>query len=107
MADPIYQHPTWRAAQRHWRKQLARTGLDCWRCGKPLRRGMPRGDDSLDVGHRTPRHLAVQLGWSVEEINHLSNTAPECQSCNRTHGAIYGNQVRGRVLATPVISRDW
>ena len=105
--DPLYAHPTWRFAQRHWRKELSKRRLACARCGRPLRRGMPRGDDSLDVGHITPRHDAVLLGWTVEQINHLSNTQPECQSCNRTHGASYGNEVRGRALPEPVTSRHW
>ena len=105
--DPFYSHPTYRALQRYWRGKHRHERLRCARCGITLRRGTPRGDDSMDVGHIVGRHLALSLGWSIEQVNHVSNSQPECQACNRTMGALYGNSVRGRALPQPVTSTEW
>lgn len=103
-----YQHRTWAVAVRHWRGQQARgRTLACARCGGPIAR-VQGTDKSLDVGHITARVIAVQLGWSVEEINAISNTQPEHRGCNRTAGAELGNQLRARARPpVPVTTREW
>lgn len=94
----------WRVVIRgHWLKH-ARL---CARCGRPIDTTIPRyypgtrkvHPGSLVVGHIVGRDQAKKLGWTEDQINHLSNTQPEHARCSDRSGAVYGNQQRGRQRA--------
>ena len=102
--DPLYRTRTWRRVVAYWQ---SRPGLTCARCGGPIRMSGQRGPDSLDVGHIVGKHEARAMGWTDDQINHLSNTQAEHSRCGRRAGALYGNQVRGRALPEPLTSRAW
>lgn len=74
----------------HW--QALR--LPCARCGHAIDydgpRILPNGKHNpryLVVGHIVSRMDALALGWTLERINDLSNTQPECWTCSVTSGA--------------------
>jgi len=107
MGSP-YAHRSWAAAVRHWRTQQRRRRLVCARCGDPIAAGRQRGPAALDVGHIIGVSVARELGWTIGEMNAVSNTQPEHQRCNREAGARAGNAARalGRPVE-PVTTRAW
>jgi hypothetical protein len=77
--------------------------LPCARCGgkidydSPVR--LPGGgynQRALVVGHIVTRVEALERGWSIAEINDLSNTQPECFECSwRSGGELREQRRRG------------
>ena len=106
--DPLYQRKDWRKVVAFWQ---ARQGLECQAptCLCPHGRLIvdAEGPWRLECGHIVAKHMARQLGWSDEQINHLSNSRPEHSRCNRSAGSHYGNAVRDRSLPEPLTSRQW
>ena len=77
----------------HNRAHWQRLRRPCARCGKridydgPMR--LPSGKynpDYLVVGHKVDRITAVEAGWTLAQINDLSNTQPECLECSWRSG---------------------
>jgi ferredoxin len=103
-ADPIYRHPSYAAAVKHWRAN----GTHCARCGTTLDRTPgATGPTAYQCGHIIDKHTARAAGWPIEAINAITNTQPECQRCNTSHGARLGNQLRDRALPQPTNTRRW
>lgn len=99
--DPLLSTPAYLAARAHWR----RVATHCARCGIQLDKTIgSRSPRAIQTGHIVGRHEARKLGWSDAQINALSNTRPECRTCNLSAGARYGNSVRVRRRRT---SRAW
>jgi hypothetical protein len=114
--NPIYTDKQHKANRKYWQAQR----LPCARCGHWIdydgpqyllvngrRKQNPR---YLVVGHKVSVRRATAAGWTVEQINALSNSQPECASCSNSSGAREGQQAqrakqrRRRVLNT---SRQW
>jgi hypothetical protein len=78
--------------------------LPCAVCGGPIDYTGPRyfvvngkriqNPRALVVGHIVSRYAAKRLGWTVVQINALSNSQPECQRCSNKSGARLGQQVQ-------------
>lgn len=107
--DPLLRRADWLAVVGYWRKK--RGPLECARCGLVIDRtpGQRHGG-SLDVGHIVSRYDARRMGWTDEQINSLSNSQPECQTCNRAHGARLGNANRRKATSpprAPITSEPW
>jgi DNA/RNA endonuclease G (NUC1) len=103
--DPNLKGAAWKAVRRHWLQKAPRP--PCARCGAEIDYTGPRGPWSLDIGHIVGRDIARRLGWTEEEINHLSNTQPEHARCNRRDGVRYGNRKRGRIKAPLITTHQW
>jgi hypothetical protein len=121
--DPILSTQTWRTIRRHWQQRR----LPCARCHQPIDYDGPRylttNDGSrrlnpraLAVGHKIDRHTARQLGWTIQQINAITNTQPECQDCSNRSGARLGAKIAGRRAPgsrgsrpspTFLVSSDW
>ena len=105
--DPSLKTEAWRRVRAHW---IARRE-PCARCGRDIDYDTPvRTWRSLDVGHVVDRVTARALGWTVAEINDLSNTQPEHQRCNREAGVILGNRRRRPGAARgvrPIEADEW
>jgi hypothetical protein len=105
-SDPLLHTPEWRKARAYWKREGQRQGIPCWRCGRPIdyvgayfvtnpmtgKRTV--NGAAFTLGHRVSRHLAASLGWTDEQTNDLSNTAPEHASCSGRSG--YMDQARRR-----------
>jgi hypothetical protein len=82
------------------RQYWQRLRLPCSVCHRPIDYDGPRfivgwqNPRTLVVGHIVSRHQAKRLGWSVTQINALSNSQPECQECSNRSGARLGQQVQ-------------
>lgn len=110
MLSPVsenpYHHRSWAAAVRHWKRQRGR--LQCARCGGVISRAPGRGPDRLDVGHIIGVASARGAGWTIEEMNAISNTQPEHQKCNREAGGRAGVAARAAQLdPRPATTREW
>lgn len=104
--DPLLKGADWETIKAFWRQP--QNHRPCARCGGPIRYTGPRGWDSLDVGHIVGRDEARRLGWTREQINHLSNTQPEHARCGRSAGATYGNEQRwSRSRLMPIEHDEW
>lgn len=103
--DPLLATAHWRRIRQHWRQQRQ----PCARCGNPIDYTAPRGHPrALHVGHIIGRDQARTLGWTDTQINHLSNTQPECTTCSTSSGGTYGNGKRwGTTRPTPIEANDW
>jgi hypothetical protein len=95
------------------RQYWQRLRLPCAVCGRAIDYDGPRyvndkqNPRALVVGHKVSRYLAKRLGWNEREINSLSNTQPECQSCSNKTGARLGQQVqRAKAKITLKIGLD-
>jgi hypothetical protein len=82
--------------RRYWQAVQA----PCARCGRKIDYYGPeflgnglRNLRYLVVGHIVSRTEALAQGWSIAQINDLSNTQPECWECSITSG---GNARAGR-----------
>jgi hypothetical protein len=82
------------------REYWQRLRLPCAVCAKAIDYDGPRtingrqNPRSLVVGHIISRYQAKLMGLSPTQINALSNTQPECQSCSNKTGARLGRQVQ-------------
>jgi hypothetical protein len=111
--DPLLTNHHWRKVIRpHWQ----RLRLPCARCGGPIdydgaRYLVVNGKHRLNprylvVGHKVDRYLARRMGWTDLQINALSNTQPECQTCSNRSGAQLGQRVqKSSRVAGSVITR--
>jgi hypothetical protein len=52
----------------------------------------------LVVGHIVSRSDGLAQGWSIAQINDLSNTQPECWECSITSGGVESVRVRQGAL---------
>lgn len=50
----------------------------------------------LVVGHIVGVKKALELGWTLDQINDLSNTQPECLQCSHDSGSDEGLRARGK-----------
>lgn len=100
--DPTLKGRDWLAVRRYWIAQ----GMPCSVCGVQIDyRPNYRGPLSLDVGHIVSRTEAQRMGWTRQMMNALSNTRPECRTCNRSHGARLGNAQRR--VRNAIESDEW
>jgi hypothetical protein len=82
------------------RQYWQRLRLPCAVCGRAIDYDGPRyiggrqNPRALVVGHIVSRYHAKRLGWTEQQINSISNTQPECQSCSNRTGARLGAQVQ-------------
>lgn len=102
--DPLLNGSDWRALRAHWRALR----LPCARCGHPIDyEDRTRGPRSLVVGHIVSRLEARSLGWTKAQINHVTNTQPECSTCSSSSGAADGNRHRTRAPRIPLEANEW
>jgi 5-methylcytosine-specific restriction endonuclease McrA len=101
--DPLLRGRDWQDVRAYWRQRR----LPCARCGSPIDYDTPHSPRSLDVGHIVPRDQAKAMGWPRERINAITNTQPECRTCSRSAGAIYGNAKRFGLRPCPVEADEW
>lgn len=106
--DPLLTTHHWRHTIRpYWQQQR----LPCARCGQAIDYDGPRfyiingkrkqNPRYLIVGHKVDRVTARRLGWTDQDINHLSNTQPECQTCSNQSGARLGQRLQHATPPTP------
>ena len=102
----IYRHKSWALAKKHW--SFATTCL-APRCLCPDGRDIVPGHRlwGRDVGHIVSVRDALTLGWTVEQINAVTNTRSEHSRCNRHAGAKVGGRVRSRATPQTRRSRAW
>lgn len=109
IGDPLLKGRDWDAVKAYWRRQR-RPCCEAPRCKArhiPIDYGPHRGPWSLDVGHIVSRDQAKALGWTRAQINALTNTRPEHQTCGRSSGATDGNRKRRRPRPVPVEADEW
>ena len=74
----------------HYRRE-ARHALaaatHCWLCGRALTDEPYPHPLSTEADHRTPRAVALRLGWNWKRINHRSNLAAAHRICNQRRQA--------------------
>lgn len=58
----------------------------------------------LVVGHIVSRYEAKRMGWTVKQMNALTNLRAECQRCSNRSGARLGQQVQAIRGAQPTIA---
>jgi hypothetical protein len=90
--------------RRYWQSRR----LPCARCGGPIdyfgRQFLSDGKANpryLVVGHKVSRVEAAELGWSLLQVNDLTNTQPECYECSVKSGAVLGRDRAQAKAATP------
>lgn len=62
-----------------------RDGPDCFLCKKPFL------DDEITLDHWQPKSVAFAAGWSVEQVNDLSNLRLSHRECNAAKGDLVPN----------------
>ena len=96
-AAEVYRHKTWQGVVTTWRGIKPGECL-APRCLAPSGRAIVHGHRlwGLDIGHIVSVLEATRMGWTIEQMNTLSNTRPEHRRCNRSAGARKRNAVRRR-----------
>ena len=104
----VYRHKSWVATVKVWQRRRP-TECEAPKCqrldGRAILPGHPLW--GMDVGHIVSVRDALRAGWSIEEINAVTNSRPEHARCNRHAGAKVGGRVRSRRLSAPITSRAW
>jgi hypothetical protein len=94
----------------HNRKYWQALRLPCARCGgridydgPPILGNGLHNPRYLVVGHKVSRTEGLAQGWTLAQINDITNTQPECWECSISSGGAESVKVR-RTTRTPVIS---
>lgn len=80
----------------------------CVDCGHPVYPG-----SKWQVGHIVSKAIAVRLGWSNAQSNHLSNLGPSHtkargqKACNQIAGGKLGRAIQLGTVAKPKDERGW
>lgn len=116
--SPIYADPQHHANKKHWQKAR----LPCARCKGWIDYDGPatlttrtgrkvQNPRRLVVGHIIAVDIARRHGWTMQQINALTNTQPECQNCsNRSGGQARVRKVQSAALVRKAVantSRAW
>jgi hypothetical protein len=83
--------------RRYWQRlrlPCARGGCVIDYDGPQYLAGGQKNPRYLVVGHIVSRTEALARGWTLAQINDLSNTQPECWECSVTSGGVESVQVR-------------
>ena len=100
--SPIYADPQHKRNRAHWQRLRI---PHCARCGRWIDYDGPQYLlDSYGRRHQNLRRLvaghivsvrkALQLGWTIAQINALTNSQPECQQCSNSSGAREGQRAQ-------------
>jgi 5-methylcytosine-specific restriction endonuclease McrA len=85
---PVWAHVSSQKWNAEYEPFLALCGDTCSCCGSPLDYGLGKNNnDKADVNtpstdHIVSRSVAKKLGWTEEQINHISNLWIICMRCN-------------------------
>lgn len=86
---PVWAHPNSLKWSVDYQSFLEKCGNTCSCCESPLDYGLGKNNTSkLDINTPSTDHIVSQkvarnLGWTEEQINHISNLWIICVRCNR------------------------
>jgi len=86
---PVWAHPNSQKWGVDYKEFLAKCKRTCSCCDSSLDYGLGKNNTSKEdvhtpsTDHIVARKVALSLGWTEEQINHISNLWIICNRCNR------------------------